>query len=206
MNSPATAGPLETLEQRRRKRRRQRRASAVASFLIVALGLAWFFESQSTTTVVLTRYAETAPGIDGDDALTPEGNLRANELVRILGAIDVVQGVDGVFATAYRPTQQTAAPVARMRGLEVQIVDAADMEGLAERILGDYKGQVVLVVTEPEIIRAVIPEFHGSKKIPAEADSEADNLYIVSIPWFGKVKTLRLRYGAAPMPVAALQP
>jgi hypothetical protein len=32
------------------------------------------------------------------------------------------------------------------------------------------------------------------------ADNEFDNLYIVSIPWFGKVKTLRLRYGAPYQP------
>ena len=31
-------------------------------------------------------------------------------------------------------------------------------------------------------------------------ENEFDNLYIVSIPWYGKVKTLRLRYGAPYLP------
>ena len=32
--------------------------------------------------------------------------------------------------------------------------------------------------------------------MPSIAEDEYDNLYIVTIPWFGKVKTLRLKYGA----------
>lgn len=192
---PGAVSP--TLEQRRRKRRRQRRAGAVASFLVMALALAWFFENQATTTVIFVRFADAAPGRDGDDALTAVGAVRANDLARMLIDADVVAGVDGVFATAYPPTQETAEPIARRLGLEVQVVDAADVDGLVDRILGDYKGRIVLVVTEPEIIRAAIPEFHGSKKIPPEADAEVDNLYVVSIPWYGKVKTLRFRYGAA---------
>jgi 2,3-bisphosphoglycerate-dependent phosphoglycerate mutase len=191
-----------TLEQRRRQRRRQRRAGAVASFLVMALGLAWFFESQATTTVVFVRFAETAAGLDGADALTPGGAARSRELARAVGDLDVVQGLDGVFATAYRPSQETADAVARQAGLAVQVIDGSDVDGLVRRVLRDYKGKIVLVVAEPEVIRAAIPEFHGSKKIPSEADAEPDNLYVVSIPWYGKVKTLRFRYGA-PVPTLA---
>lgn len=182
-------------EQRRRQRRRQRRAGAVASFLVMALALAWFFESQATTTVIFVRFAEAAAGRDGSDSLTPAGVARARDLARALAEIDVVQGIDGVFATGYRPTQETAEPVARQAGVAVQVVDADDPDGLVDRILGDYKGKIVLVVTDSAAIRAAVPEFHGSKKIPPESDAEPDNLYVVSIPWYGKVKTLRFRYG-----------
>jgi hypothetical protein len=34
--------------------------------------------------------------------------------------------------------------------------------------------------------------------VPPMVDGEYDNIYIVSIPWYGKVKTLRLHYGARP--------
>ena len=33
------------------------------------------------------------------------------------------------------------------------------------------------------------------RNVPEMAPDEYDNVYIVSIPWFGKVKTLRVRYG-----------
>ena len=76
------------------------------------------------------------------------------------------------------------------------IDDPEDLEALVLRILDEYKGKIVLVVTEPDIIQPLIAEMHGSKKLPDMAEKEHDNLYIVSIPWFGKVKTLRLRYGS----------
>jgi len=31
--------------------------------------------------------------------------------------------------------------------------------------------------------------------VPKIEENEYDNIYIVSIPWFGKTKTIRLRYG-----------
>jgi hypothetical protein len=63
----------------------------------------------------------------------------------------------------------------------------------------------VLVVTHTEPLPVLIRELHGSKKVPPMAADEHDNIYIVSIPWYGKVKTLRLRYGA-PYAGPAAQP
>ena len=40
----------------------------------------------------------------------------------------------------------------------------------------------------------------GKYNHPPMSDSEHDNLYIVSIPWHGKVKTLRLKFGAPYLP------
>ena len=34
-----------------------------------------------------------------------------------------------------------------------------------------------------------------SSNVPPIAENEYDNIYIVSIPWFGKTKTIRLRFG-----------
>jgi broad specificity phosphatase PhoE len=192
-------------DRRRRRRRRQRRAAAVVTFMVLALGMAWFFESQATTTVLVVRHADPMPGLE-NPGLSPAGWVRAEELSRVLGDVDVVQGLDAIFATPYRPTQETADPLARRLGLPVQVVPAADTAGLAARILKDYKGKIVLVVTEPEVVRVLVPEFHGSKKIPPMADQEFDNLYVVSIPWYGKVKTLRLRYGQPPAVASPLLP
>ena len=41
----------------------------------------------------------------------------------------------------------------------------------------------------------LMAELGASKSVPVIADNEYDNIYIVSIPWFGKTKTIRLRYG-----------
>jgi broad specificity phosphatase PhoE len=183
-------------DERRRRRRRLRRQAAVLIFLMVAFGLAWFFESQATTTVIFVRYAEVTKGEGENPGLAPAGEARARELARLLGDVDVVAGVDAIFATQYRYTQETAEPLARRLRLQVHVVDLTDINGLLERILKDYKGKVVLVVTHTEPLPELIRELHGSKKVPPIAEDEHDNLYIVSIPWYGKVKTLRLKYGA----------
>jgi broad specificity phosphatase PhoE len=190
------------VDERRRKRRRLRRQAAVLVFLMMAFGLAWFFESQATTTVIFARYADLEPGEGDNRGLSPAGRTRAEELARVLGDVDVVAGVDAIFATQYRYTQETAEPLARRLRLPVQVVDIKDVEGLLARILKEYKGKVVLVVTHTGPLPVLIRELHGSKKVPAMGEAEHDNLYVVSIPWYGKVKTLRLKYGApyAPPP------
>ncbi len=203
------------VDERRRKRRRLRRQAAVLMFLMVAFGLAWFFESQATTTVIFVRYAERADGQGENPGLSPAGQARAEELARVVGDADVVAGVDAIFATQYRLTQETADPIARRLRLPVQVMDVTDVNGLLKRILTDYKGKVVLVVTHTEPLPVLIRELHGSKKVPPLAKEQHDDLYIVSIPWYGKVKTLRLKYGvpyqpataqsAAPLPAPAAQ-
>lgn len=177
--------------------------------MVIALGMSWFFESQATTTVIFARYADPETGTGSNPGLSPAGWVRAEELSRVLGDIDVVAGVDAVFATPYRPTQETAEPLARRLNLPVQVRPAEQVDPLLKTILKDYKGKIILVVTMPEVMPLLIRELQGSKKVPPIADNEHDNLYIVSIPWYGKVKTLRLRYGAhAPVvaPVALPPP
>jgi broad specificity phosphatase PhoE len=182
-------------DQRRRKRRRRRQA-AVLVFMLLALGLAWFFENQATTTVVFVRHADEATDQGENPGLSPAGVARAQELARVLGDADVVAGVDVIFSTQYRHTQETADPLAKRLHISVAPVDVADVDGLLKRILRQYKGKVVLVITHTEQLPLLVRGLHGSKKLPPIAPTEYDNLYIVSIPWYGKVKTLRLKYGA----------
>ena len=76
------------------RRNRRRRAGAISAFMVFALGLAFFFESQATTTVIFVRHADAPLVVDADTALSASGALRAEELARVLGDVDVVQGVD----------------------------------------------------------------------------------------------------------------
>lgn len=180
----------------RRRGRRRRRAGAVAAFMVLALGIAFFFESQATTTVIIVRHADVATGLGSDLGLSALGAIRAEELSRVLADVDVIQGPDAILTGGGRASRETAEPLARRLNLPVQEVDTSGLKRLAKRIVKDYKGKIVVVVVDPREVPILIPRFQGSKKVPALADGEYDNLYIVSIPWYGKVKTLRLRYGA----------
>ena len=187
----------EQYRARRRKRRRQQRTISIVGFLLLSTGLAWFFESQATTTVIVTRYADAAAAEGGDPGLSPIGEQRAHELARLLGDVDVVAGVDVIFVLPYRRSAATGLPLAARNNVPVITVEnPSDVKRLVRTILTDYKGKIALVITEPEYIQPLIAKMQGSKKLPEIAAAEHDNLYIVTIPWFGKVKTLRLHYGA----------
>jgi broad specificity phosphatase PhoE len=173
----------------------------------MAIGMAWFFESQATTTVIVTRYADKVELGGRNPGLNPKGQRRSNVLARILRDVDVVQGVDAIFVNANRRSRETAVPLAMRTDAPVlPVEDPADVKGLVKRILTDHKGDIVLVVTETDLIQPLIAEMQGSKKLPPIALTEYDNLYIVTIPWFGKVKTLRLRYGKPYRPPADPEP
>lgn len=179
----------------RRKRRRRRRIQVIVIYTAIAVGLAWFFELQATTTVIFVRHAEKAAMPADDPGLSPAGQRRVAELTRQLVDADVVAGVDAVYSTPYRRTEETARPVADALSLPINSYDAADTEAIMEHIVKVHKGKVILVVGHSNTVPALIGNMGASKRVPEIAEDEYDNIYIVSIPWFGKTKTIRLRYG-----------
>jgi 2,3-bisphosphoglycerate-dependent phosphoglycerate mutase len=179
----------------RRRKRRRRRTQAIIIYTAIAVGLAWFFESQTTTTMIFVRHAEKALMPTEDPALSPEGQVRAAELARQLVDADVVAGIDAIYSTPFRRTLETAQPVADALGLEISHYDPANEEAELDRMLKTHKGKIILIVGHSNSVPSLIAELGASKLVPPIAEFEYDNLYLVSIPWFGKTKTIRLRYG-----------
>jgi broad specificity phosphatase PhoE len=179
----------------KRRRRRRRRIQIVLVYTAIAIGLAWFFESQATTTIIFVRHAEKAVTGSSDPSLSEAGRARAAELARQMADADVIQGIDAIFATQYKRTQETAAPLADALDIPIRTYDAEDTESVLTEILADFKGKIVLVVGHSDTLGELIANVGASKRVPPIAEDEYDNLYIVSIPWFGKTKTIRVRYG-----------
>ena len=177
-----------------RRRRRRRRALVIVIYIAIAVGLAWFFESQATTTIIFVRHAEKAAIPADDPPLSPAGNRRVAELTRQLIDADVVAGVDAIYTTPFRRTGDTARPLAKALGLPINHYDPDDNEAVLETILKNHKGKIILVVGHSNTIPVLIANLGASKKVPAIAEDEYDNIYIISIPWFGKTKTIRLRF------------
>lgn len=186
--------PQTDIEKRRKRRRH--RLQALVIYTAIAIGLAWFFESQATTTMIFVRHAEKAALPADDPALSPAGERRAAELARQLVDADVVAGIDAVYSTPYRRTVDTARPVADALGIEVNLYDPDDNDAVLETILKNHKGKIILVVGHSDTLPTLIADLGASKQVPPIAENEYDNIYLVSIPWFGKTKTIRLRYGA----------
>ena len=184
----------------RRRRRRRRRIQVVIIYTAIAVGLAWFFELQATTTVIFVRHAEKASVEGSDPELSEAGKARAAELARQLVDADVVAGVDAIYSTTYQRTEQTVKPVADALNLPITSYDAANTETIMDEIVKVHKGKIILVVGHSNTIPELIGNMGASKVVPTIAEDEYDNIYIVTIPWFGKTKTIRLRYGAPYVP------
>ncbi|MDG2288354.1 MAG: phosphoglycerate mutase family protein [Woeseiaceae bacterium] len=183
-----------------RRRRRQRRLQIVIIYTAIAVGLAWFFELQATTTVIFVRHAEKALVPADNPGLSEAGKVRAAELARQLVAADVVAGVDAIYSTSYRHTEETVLPVATALNIPIRYYNVSNTKSIMDDIVKAHKGKIVLVVGHSNTVPEMIGNMGASKNVPEIDDSEYDNIYVVSIPWFGKTKTIRLRYGAPYVP------
>ena len=188
-------------DNQRRLRRRRRRIQAVIIYVAIAIGLALFFESQATTTMIFVRHAEKALQPADDPRLSEAGHRRVAELTRQLVDADVVAGVDAIYSTPFKRNQETAQGVADALDLPVHIYSPDDNEAVLATILKNHKGKIILVVGHQNTLPTLMADLGASKKVPPIHTDEYDNIYVVAIPWFGKTKTIRLRYGEPYVPV-----
>ena len=179
-----------------RKRRRRRRLITLFSYCIVVFALAWFFESQGTTTIVFVRHTDVAePESAGPQTpLTRVGTLRAELLADYLEYFDVIKSVDAIYVDATTRTQQTAAPIAKRLNLEPVVADHDQVVSFMKKVLFEHKREIILIVTQADDISPMVEELHGHKSIAEIGPDDYRYLYVVSIPWFGKVKTYQQLY------------
>jgi broad specificity phosphatase PhoE len=135
------------------------------------------------TTVLLVRHAERA-----NDSLTVDGWIRAEQLAHVTRK----SGVSAVYASTAARTQQTVRRLADLRGLELRIY--TDTDTLAEKILTEHVGEVILVAGHQPTVPEIISKLGGASGDCA-IDSEYDNLCVVTIPSDGEANVLHLQYG-----------
>lgn len=180
-----------------RKRRRRRRIITLLTYVVVVFVLAWYFESQGTTTIIFVRHAdvESPLAMDAGTPLTERGERRAVLLADLLETIDVVAGPNAIYVDGTKRTQQTAAVLAKRLGIEPEVADHDEVVTFMKTVLFEHKREIVVIVTQAEDIAPMVEELHGSKNIAEYGPDEYDRYFIVTIPWWGKVKTLQQRYG-----------
>ncbi|MGH7540743.1 MAG: phosphoglycerate mutase family protein, partial [Gemmatimonadota bacterium] len=141
----------------------------------------------------LLRHAETLTSTSGegrpDPSLSETGRARAQALARALGAA----GVTAVWSSAYRRTQETAAPLAAALGLDVEPYDASRLNEVADALAGG-EGRIVVVGhsnTTPRLVELL----GGDPGEPIDERTEYDRLYVLIRDGAGEVTTVRLHYG-----------
>lgn len=169
----------------------------VATFLTVltflsADAFASTGDLEKFTTIILVRHAEKT-STDDDAPLSDAGRARATELARVLRSANI----DTIYSTQWIRTKDTARPLATALAIEPIIVPsgksyAADM---AERIRKLKAGSTALVVGHSNSTINVLKEL-GFTSVPAMADSDYDDLFIVTLGP-GSPKLVTLSYGKA---------
>jgi broad specificity phosphatase PhoE len=148
--------------------------------------------SRPVTTVILVRHAEKKiEPTNPDPDLSPEGVQRAQEIGRVFG----VSGVNAIYATQFKRTQQTVKPLSDSAGVPVSLLDAKQTDELVKRIQTDHRGQTIFVAGHNNTVPAIVSTLSG-ETYPVIPESEYDNLFIVTIYRFGKAKVVKLKYGA----------
>ena len=147
--------------------------------------------NRPVTTVILIRHAEKVIDPNNPDVdLSPAGQERAQELVRMFAD----SGVNAIYATQYKRTQETVKPLSDRLGLPVTVVNSSGTSELVRQIHADHRGQTILVSghnnTVPEIIAAL-----GGPQLPVIPESEFDNLYVLTVYRTGKAKLVKIKYG-----------
>src|SRR5258707_10666182 len=173
------------------------RTVLVFSMLFAVLGAVVVFAYFATfrrpvTTVILVRHAEKMIDPNNTDPdLSPAGQARAQELVRMFADA----GINAIYATQYKRTQQTVKPLADKLGLPVNQVNAKSTADLLAQIRSRNSGQVVFVPghnnSVPEIIAAL-----GGPTFPTIPETEYQHLYLVTGHGFASARVLQLKDGS----------
>jgi 2,3-bisphosphoglycerate-dependent phosphoglycerate mutase len=148
--------------------------------------------NRPVTTVILVRHAEKKIEPNNPDPdLTPEGEARAKEIARMLGN----GGVNAIYATQFKRTQQTVKPLSDRISVAPTIVNASQTNDLIQQIQTNHRGQTVFIAGHNNTVPAIVSTLSGDTYgvIP---ESEYDNMFIVTIYRFGKAKVVQLKYGA----------
>src|SRR5262249_657992 len=140
---------------------------------------------------ILVRHAEKVIDPSNTDVdLSPEGQARARELARIFADT----GINAIYATQLKRTQQTVKPLPDRLGLPINQVDWKKTTDLVTQIRTQHSGETIFIAghnnTVPEIIAAL-----GGPQYPIIPESEFDNLFVVTIYRTGKAKVVKMKYG-----------
>jgi phosphohistidine phosphatase SixA len=157
-----------------------------------------------SSVVIIIRHAEKSTDDPRNPSLAKEGMERAEALATLLAGA----GVTDLFASEFRRTSQTLAPLAARLGLEVREVPAGDPGAQVAALRRLPAGSVAVVSghsdTVPDLVRLLGGEVSGlvdSGHGPMIDDASHDRMFVVILPSAGDgaqpgpAQVLELRYG-----------
>ena len=154
--------------------------------LLVPAGL---HAQAAPVTVFVVRHAEKGPETP-DPSLTAAGERRARTLTRVLGEARVTT----IFASEFKRTQETVAPLAAAAGLTPIVIDALNLDTLIARLRALPPGSRALVASHSNLLHLIVERLSGVKVAPL-TDMDYDRLAVVTVTGPGKGEAVVLRFG-----------
>lgn len=174
-------------------------------FLLAIASLLFVFPQNDfkPITVYLVRHAERADEPRQDPPLNEKGNLRSQELARVLANANV----KAIITSQYLRTKQTAEPLSKKFNVAVtsislsvspsnprQVAEQSTAE-VTNKIL-EHGGGSVLVIGHSNSIPDVI-KMLGGDTVPVIDEKKFDDLFVVTVYAKGKATVARMKYGSA---------
>lgn len=165
--------------------------AALAGILVVAAAI-WFIGAASTTTVLVMRHAEKAAYPADDPLLSAAGEARAQALAVQFGGAPPGLGIDAVYVSEFRRTQETVRPLVNRLGIPMIVVPAAQPDVVAKRARTEYRGGRVLIVGHSNTVPAIVEALSGDE-VPEMQDTEYGIVYVVAVPRFSRAAVTRFQ-------------
>ena len=144
-------------------------------------------------TVIVIRHAERADAgaapnnmttAPADPSLSAAGQARAAKLASMLADT----GIQAIYATEFKRTQETAKPLAAKVGLKVESLPANDTAALVAKIRAEHPNDTVLIVGHSNTVPDIVKAFTG--KVIVVKDDEYDAMFVLT-PRAGTVALIR---------------
>jgi phosphohistidine phosphatase SixA len=152
--------------------------------LLVFLSSLFVLGAGAQPTVFIVRHAEKADSSPDPD-LSAAGKARAERLAQMLKDA----GITDIYATDFKRTQQTAAPLAQTLATPVTTISAKDNAALVSKLRG-LSGNALVVGhtnTIPDLLKAL-----GIVAPIKIAESDYDDLFVVELA--EKPRLIHLHY------------
>ena len=144
------------------------------NFLFLLLVVQLSFAQHKTTTIYFIRHAEKI-----DSSKNPDLSSVGLERAAHWGKIFSETTFDAIYSTDFKRTQQTAAPTAENKKLDITLYDAKSLD--FDKFKSDNLGKTILVVghsnTTPDFVNKLI----NQNVYAAIEDTNFGNLYIVRL-------------------------
>ncbi|MBX3241920.1 MAG: histidine phosphatase family protein [Chitinophagaceae bacterium] len=126
------------------------------------------------TKVILVRHAEKADDGTKDPPLSEAGKNRAVRLAKILS--DIV--ADALYATPYKRTKETLAPLSNALKIPVSTYPPPGMEAI-EKMVHTSPGKTIVIAGHSNTIPPIVNRLIREQKFPELEESEYGKIWVL---------------------------